>query len=93
MDDESSIAGLQRTIKVNDLVSGMGSVRDTEGEFVVFLWRRASLMKISLVELAYRLLASLPRSRLATIQRRIAPLLQFDVVGVSIPSSCAFTKY
>ncbi|EEB95397.1 hypothetical protein MPER_05640, partial [Moniliophthora perniciosa FA553] len=32
-------------------------------------------------ELAYRLLASLPRSRLATIQRRIAPLLQFDVVG------------
>ncbi|KAJ7633052.1 WD40 repeat-like protein [Roridomyces roridus] len=32
-------------------------------------------------ELAYRLLASLPRSRLATIQRRLAPLLQFDVVG------------
>ncbi|KAF9556007.1 WD40 repeat-like protein [Agrocybe pediades] len=32
-------------------------------------------------ELAYKLLASLPRSRLATIQRRIAPLLQFDVVG------------
>ncbi|KAK7034703.1 hypothetical protein VNI00_012110 [Paramarasmius palmivorus] len=36
-------------------------------------------------ELAYRLLASLPRSRLATIQRRIAPLLQFDVVG-SLPA-------
>lgn len=33
-------------------------------------------------ELAYQLLASLPRSRLATIQRRLAPLLQFDVVGV-----------
>ncbi|KAJ7143146.1 WD40-repeat-containing domain protein [Mycena crocata] len=30
-------------------------------------------------ELAYKLLASLPRSRLATIQRRLAPLLQFDV--------------
>ncbi|KIM48683.1 hypothetical protein M413DRAFT_437867 [Hebeloma cylindrosporum] len=65
MDDESSAAGLHRTMKVNDLVSGMGSVHDTE-------------------ELAYRLLASLPRSRLATIQRRIAPLLQFDVVG-SLP--------
>ncbi|KAF8163638.1 F-box/WD repeat-containing protein 11 [Crassisporium funariophilum] len=36
-------------------------------------------------ELAYKLLASLPRSRLATIQRRIAPLLQFDVVG-SLPA-------
>ena len=35
-----------------------------------------------LTELAYKLLASLPRSRLAIIQRRIAPLLQFDVVGV-----------
>lgn len=34
------------------------------------------------LELAYKLLASLPRSRLATIQRRLAPLLQFDVVGV-----------
>ena len=32
MDDESNTAGLQRTIKVNDLVSGMGSVHDTEGE-------------------------------------------------------------
>ncbi|KAJ7073851.1 WD40 repeat-like protein [Mycena amicta] len=36
-------------------------------------------------ELAYRLLVSLPRSRLATIQRRLAPLLQFDVVG-SLPA-------
>ncbi|KAH7923535.1 WD40 repeat-like protein [Leucogyrophana mollusca] len=35
-------------------------------------------------ELAYQLLASLPRSRLAGIQRRIAPLLQFDLVG-SLP--------
>ncbi|KAF7295670.1 F-box/WD repeat-containing protein 11 [Mycena indigotica] len=36
-------------------------------------------------ELAYKLLVSLPRSRLATIQRRLAPLLQFDVVG-SLPA-------
>jgi WD40 repeat protein len=32
-------------------------------------------------ELAFRLLASLPRARLAMIQRKIAPLLQFDIVG------------
>ncbi|KAF9053005.1 quinon protein alcohol dehydrogenase-like superfamily [Panaeolus papilionaceus] len=36
------------------------------------------------IELAYRLLSSLPRARLASIQRRIAPLLQFDVVA-SLP--------
>ncbi|KIY62726.1 WD40 repeat-like protein [Cylindrobasidium torrendii FP15055 ss-10] len=36
-------------------------------------------------ELAYRLLAALPRSRIATIQRKLAPLLQFDVVG-SLPA-------
>ena len=33
-------------------------------------------------ELAYRLLASLPRERLVNLQRRITPLLYFDVVGV-----------
>ncbi|KAJ3760820.1 F-box/WD repeat-containing protein 11, partial [Lentinula raphanica] len=38
-----------------------------------------------LTDLAYQLLASLPRARLATIQRRLAPLLQFDVVG-SLPA-------
>ncbi|RDB22174.1 F-box/WD repeat-containing protein pof11 [Hypsizygus marmoreus] len=36
-------------------------------------------------ELAYKLLASLPRSRLGAIQRRIAPLLQFDILG-SLPT-------
>ncbi|KIM86370.1 hypothetical protein PILCRDRAFT_96171 [Piloderma croceum F 1598] len=36
-------------------------------------------------EIAYRILSSLPRSRLAGIQRRIAPLLQFDLVG-SLPT-------
>ena len=41
-------------------------------------------------ELAYRLLVSLPRSRLATIQRRIAPLLQFDLIGVGILSLHCF---
>ncbi|KAH7889509.1 WD40-repeat-containing domain protein [Phlebopus sp. FC_14] len=36
-------------------------------------------------EVAYQLLASLPRSHLARIQRRIIPLLQFDLVG-SLPT-------
>ncbi|KAF8136554.1 WD40-repeat-containing domain protein [Boletus edulis] len=35
-------------------------------------------------QLAYRLLASLSRPRLATVQRRIVPLLQFDLAG-SLP--------
>jgi len=33
MDDEASTVGSQRTMKVNQLVSGMGSVHDTEGEY------------------------------------------------------------
>lgn len=36
-----------------------------------------------ITELAYTLLASLPRSRLAVLQARIAPLLKLDIVGVS----------
>ncbi|KAF9014160.1 WD40-repeat-containing domain protein [Cyathus striatus] len=36
-------------------------------------------------QLAYRLLASLPRSRLASVHRSISPLLQFDILG-SLPS-------
>ncbi|KAG5642882.1 hypothetical protein DXG03_001924 [Asterophora parasitica] len=36
-------------------------------------------------ELAWQLLASLPRSRLAAIQKRIAPCLHFDIVG-SLPA-------
>lgn len=43
------------------------------------------------VELAYQLLASLPRARLATVQRRILPLLQFDLVGVSLVPAHLFT--
>ncbi|KZP08718.1 WD40 repeat-like protein [Athelia psychrophila] len=39
-------------------------------------------------EMAYRLLSTLPRARLAGIQRRIAPLLQFDLVG-SLPPELA----
>ncbi|KAI0658826.1 WD40 repeat-like protein [Cubamyces menziesii] len=36
-------------------------------------------------ELAYRLLASLPRSSLAVLQARIAPLLKVDIVGLLPP--------
>jgi hypothetical protein len=39
----------------------------------------------SIEELAYTLLASLPRSSLANIQKKIIPLLQLDVVGVRLP--------
>ena len=35
-------------------------------------------------DLVYALLASLPRSSLLNIQNRIVPLLQLDVVGVSL---------
>jgi hypothetical protein len=38
----------------------------------------------SMEELAYALLASLPRSSLANIQKKIVPLLQLDVVGVRL---------
>ncbi|KIL67166.1 hypothetical protein M378DRAFT_74224 [Amanita muscaria Koide BX008] len=40
---------------------------------------------MSVAELALQLLAALPRSRLASIQRRIAPLLQFDILS-SLPT-------
>ncbi|KZT27333.1 WD40 repeat-like protein [Neolentinus lepideus HHB14362 ss-1] len=39
-------------------------------------------------ELAFALLASLPRCRVANIQRRIAPLLQLDIVGL-LPTEVA----
>lgn len=48
------------------------------------------VMILLYTELAYQLLASLPRSRLATVQRRIVPFLQFDLVGVSFASPCLF---
>ncbi|EIW51804.1 WD40 repeat-like protein [Trametes versicolor FP-101664 SS1] len=38
-----------------------------------------------ITELAYTLLASLPRSRLAVLQARIAPLLKLDIVGLLPP--------
>lgn len=48
-----------------------------------FVFEVYQVLRESSPELAYQILASLPRARLATIQRRLAPLLQFDVVGVS----------
>ncbi|KAH8823579.1 WD40 repeat-like protein [Flagelloscypha sp. PMI_526] len=39
-------------------------------------------------DLAYQLLASLPRARLARLQRKLAPLLKFDVVG-TLPNEVA----
>ncbi|KAJ3916109.1 WD40 repeat-like protein [Lentinula edodes] len=50
-----------------------------------FVFKVYQVLRESSPELAYQILASLPRARLATIQRRLAPLLQFDVVG-SLPA-------
>jgi hypothetical protein len=33
IDEESTRANLQRTVKVDELILGMGSVHDTEGEY------------------------------------------------------------
>ncbi|KAI0929340.1 hypothetical protein AcW2_005069 [Taiwanofungus camphoratus] len=56
-----------------DVVNRLGIRRD--------LWFGVTSMR-EREELAYNLLASLPRSSLATVQRRIVPLLQLDVVGL-----------
>jgi hypothetical protein len=68
------------------------SIRECEGKSARYLcyfgYRRSSHH----VELVFKLLVSLPRSRLASIQRRIAPLLQFDVVGVSLSLSHSLTR-
>lgn len=76
--EEDSLASC-RTL---DFFSAMnsGSVQECEGPSMSFY--ATDLAADDLAELAYQLLASLPRARLATIQRRLAPLLQFDVVGV-----------
>lgn len=38
--------------------------------------------------MTYKLLESLPRSVLASLQRRMTPLLQLDIVGVSLACIC-----
>ncbi|OCH92092.1 WD40 repeat-like protein [Obba rivulosa] len=43
-------------------------------------------------ELAYKILASLPRSSIAVVQRRITPLLQLDVVGL-LPDEVALLVF
>jgi F-box and WD-40 domain protein 1/11 len=42
------------------------------------------LIACTFTEMTYKLLERLPRSVLASLQRRMTPLLQFDVVGVSL---------
>lgn len=69
------------------LDAACGTVREREGNLGSFLLSER-LSDMFSEDLAYQLLASLPRARLAVIQRKIAPLLQFDVVGVRISSSC-----
>jgi hypothetical protein len=82
-DEDVSVSGFRGTM---GLLSGTGpeTVQECEGACSYDHWSSDLILMVSCaLELAYQLLASLPRSRLATIQRRLAPLLQFDVVGVS----------
>ncbi|KII88226.1 hypothetical protein PLICRDRAFT_110866 [Plicaturopsis crispa FD-325 SS-3] len=68
---------------MNDTEVYTDEIRNREGTCPLHCEGRVrSLTYLSTVtELAFKLLTSLPRSRLAGIQRRIAPLLQFDLVG------------
>ncbi|KAF5387001.1 hypothetical protein D9615_001570 [Tricholomella constricta] len=58
---------------------------ESDGESTMLTVSNQGVLGIDSVEereeLAYRLLASLPRSRLVAIQKRIAPCLQYDIVG------------
>jgi len=91
MDDESNTAGLQRIIKVNDLVSGIGSVHDTEGE-----WRfvaSSTAHEISLCRVSIQ--ASGFSSQ---VEARNDPEADSSSAAVRCrwgvySSSCAFTKY
>ncbi len=68
----------------------VGSEQEREG---AFLFIASGLCVQRNLDLAYKLLASLSRSRLATIHRRIAPLLQFDFVGVRIITCSCKTSW
>ena len=70
---------LQPTPSATELVRTM-SDKDREGSNLLDRW--SSVLKIYGIDLAYMLLQSLPRSRLAGLRDRISPLLEFDILGV-----------
>lgn len=61
-------------------VSSSLTAKEHEGESKLQLLSSTVLM--ILLELVFSLLKALPLSNIANIQRKISPLLQFDIVGV-----------
>ena len=73
---------LQPTPSATELVRTM-SDKDREGSYLLNRWLLV-LKKMWWIDLAYMLLQSLPRSRLAELRDRINPLLEFDILGVRV---------
>ena len=69
------------------------TVQEREGTSFACFDSRASLADHKLEDLVVGLLASLPRSSLLNIQKKIVPLLQLDVVAVSPFSKFRPTSY
>jgi len=72
---------LQPTVSATELARTM-SDKDREGSCL--LDERFPVLKKCETDLAYMLLQSLPRSRLADLRDRINPLLEFDILGVRL---------
>lgn len=73
---------LQPTPSVAELALALpDQYREGGGLFVSFV---LVLTRPLWIDLAYKLLQSLPRSRLAGLRERINPLLEFDILGVCI---------
>ena len=70
---------LQPTPSATELARTM-SDKDREGSLLRRWFTAAE--KLWWIDLAYTLLQSLPRSRLAWLRDRINPLLEFDILGV-----------
>lgn len=70
---------LQPTPSATELVRTM-SDKDREGSGLPGRW--SLILKNPWIDLAYMLLQSLPRFRLAELRDRINPLLEFDILGV-----------
>ena len=64
-------------------ISGLSNPRECEGKHFIDA-ECVQVQPRGCTELVYTLLAALPRSRLASIQRHIAPLLPFDILSVRV---------
>ena len=72
---------LQPAPSTAELVRTMSDQSREGGGLVV---RLSLVLKQPCTDLAYMLLQSLPRSRLAGLCERINPLLEFDILGVCL---------